>query len=66
MSDEKSVITVEQYARDAWSYLTLMKRLYDDADKQLAVVPKPSPMRVLVDELVKAGDSLFYMKGKLQ
>lgn len=57
---------LEKFGKDAWSYLTLLKRMYDEADKELAVKPEPSPMRVIIDGLVKTGDGLFYMKGQLK
>ena len=57
---------LKQFAKDAWSYLTLLKRMYDEADRELAVKPEPSPMRAIIDGLVKTGDRLFYMKGDLR
>lgn len=61
---EYPIEEVEKYARDAYSFVVLMKRLYDETDKELAIDVKPNPMRLLINDLEARGDKLFYMKGK--
>ena len=62
---EYPVKEVEKFARDARSFMILLKSLYDEADKELAVDVEPSPMRLILNDLVERGDKIFYMKGLL-